>query len=529
MYFADNLGKAAVVIVVLLCISLLTYIILRRLRIRYDEPRYVPTAFLKAKWTAWLPSPVKKRYSSSLVDRRSIQERRSPSPANTLQRLRYLGVDNAAVGESTTHDGEPNRHASIRSIMTLPSYTADPRANEQILGREGERSGMDTVVEFPETHDEEETRREQEMESLYQIRVRRREERAAREERRRLRREARARGDRQAIEALRQESRRARSPGEGNQTATELLEEHRSKDRGRRFASVEYASLGVARHDGSRVRANSNESDRPLLSSAASMASRHQGAGLANGSNVTLATTRNGHTHNQSSSSLSRFTTNAADVSDYDTDDASDVERSATPYGNGRRSTSTVGRSAFAARSSVDLGSYSMDNLPSSDVPIPPPPGYEESLRATSTDQIARPDFEQVELNEDAQGASAGQSSYSRGRRFGLPRGWGGRKQTRDEEQTVAGREMSTVHAPRSVSVQSATRSMVSAVSTLEREEEAPPYSSPVTEEAPHLPALMTLPSIEITPFTPVEGVTRVEGQWVRDEGAGGEGRAWPL
>lgn len=50
-----------------------------------------------------------------------------------------------------------------------------------------------------------------------------------------------------------------------------MIAEHHSRSRDRRVSSVSYADLGVARHDGTRIRANSNESDRPLLDSAASM------------------------------------------------------------------------------------------------------------------------------------------------------------------------------------------------------------------------------------------------------------------
>ena len=492
------------VFILLLCLALLVYVILRRIRIRHYNPKYVPTKYLKKKWSEWLPSPVKKRYSTSLQDRRSIQERRSPSPANTLSRLQNLGVENA---EGRNHDDTPNRHASIRSIMTLPAYSADVRETEQVIGREGEREGMDTVVEFPETQGEEETRREEEMESLYQIRVRRREERAAREERRRLRREARARNDRQALEALRRASRRARSPhhnSDGSReemSAAEMLEEYRNRGRDRRFASVDYGALGVARHDGSRVRANSNESDRPLLDSAASIASpstRSQpgSSGLPNNSSVTLATNPRGHAYNQSTSSLGRFTTNAADLSDYDTDDASDIDRAPTPYGDGRpstsrgrRSSSTNGRSVYTGnawgnRSSVDLGNHSMDRLPHGE-----PPRYEESVRGYSTDQIARGEVSEQE--PEPQGG--GQSSYSRGRRFGLPRGWGGRKQTRDEE---------TGHA---MTQQPSGSRSTAAPPTSAPEDEAPPYRSRPTSEIPSLPELTHLPSIEVTPFTPIE------------------------
>jgi hypothetical protein len=53
--------------------------------------------------------------------------------------------------------------------------------------------------------------------------------------------------------------------------ATAMIAEHQSRNRDRRVSSVSYADLGVARHDGTRIRANSNESERPLLDSAASI------------------------------------------------------------------------------------------------------------------------------------------------------------------------------------------------------------------------------------------------------------------
>lgn len=160
--------------------------------------------------------------------------------------------------------------------MTLPAYSQAPKESEQVLGREGERGGMDTVVEFPETQEEEEAVRETEMESLYQIRQARRREIAEREERRRERREARDRGDWNRLEELRRESRqRNQSPqngSTGNLTADILIAEHQSRPKERRVSSVAYADVGHVRHDGTRLRANSHESERGgLLEGAAPM------------------------------------------------------------------------------------------------------------------------------------------------------------------------------------------------------------------------------------------------------------------
>lgn len=153
--------------------------------------------------------------------------------------------------------------------MTLPAYNATPKDNEQVLGRAGERDGIDTVVQFPDIAEAaEEERREEEMEALYQVRLARRTEIVAREERRRLRREARARGDTVALEELRQSGR-----AESNATLEALRAQHEMvKERQRAVSTVSYKDLGVARHDGTRIRANSEESERPLLGDAESMA-----------------------------------------------------------------------------------------------------------------------------------------------------------------------------------------------------------------------------------------------------------------
>ena len=114
------------------------------------------------------------------------------------------------------------------------------------------------MVEHPETAEEEEGRREEEMESLYQIRLQRRQEIADREARRQERRDARARGDQATLERLRQESTLRAQERDLSGTAA-MIAEHQSKSRERRVGSVSYAELGVARHDGTRIRANRSE------------------------------------------------------------------------------------------------------------------------------------------------------------------------------------------------------------------------------------------------------------------------------
>jgi hypothetical protein len=126
--------------------------------------------------------------------------------STSLQDTEYRGSTSRASGEmSGAATGDPerqidgtnaagvDRNTSVRSVMTLPPYSYAPRDHERVLAREGERGGMDNVVELPENGDDEERQREEEMESLYQIRLARRVEATDREARRQARREARAR------------------------------------------------------------------------------------------------------------------------------------------------------------------------------------------------------------------------------------------------------------------------------------------------------------------------------------------------
>jgi hypothetical protein len=222
-----------------------------------------------------------------------------------------------AQNSNTNTNAGVDRNTSVRSVMTLPAYAPAARENEQVLGREGERGGIDTVVEFPEEVDEEEARREGEMESLYQIRLARRQEARDREERRQARREARQRGDYEALAEIR---RRAEQAAEESMSAM-LIATHQTANRDRRVSSVQYGDLGVARHDGTRLRANSTDSDnRPLLDSAASFGSGGRERGL---SGATL------HTHQRglSASSLRSVSTGRASE-EYEFPEATNSHRS---------------------------------------------------------------------------------------------------------------------------------------------------------------------------------------------------------
>lgn len=266
----------------------------------------------------------------------------------------------AAVAAHNQRQSEVNRNISIRSVMTLPVYRNKPDENEQVLGREGDRGGVDVVLEHP-TDREDEDLRDVEMETLYQIRLARRAEIAEREERRRLRREARARGDTVALAELSQRARAASN----SSVISELRAEHdRLKtQRQRAVSSVSYADLGVARHDGTRLRANSQESERMgLLSDAASVALSVNSPSLS--------------THHRQRSASSVLSWDSAQDLDIPQNSpgmtrsgATTPQRLSAQYSGGFRSRSRAGSSPELI-DEADLG----------EVEIPPhdPPGYDD-------------------------------------------------------------------------------------------------------------------------------------------------------
>lgn len=283
--------QVLIVIVVIIFLIAAAYIFLRSIRYHYPNPQYLPTKFLKSRWRSWNPNPnsIYGRVNSNApASHRAFQERVTsyhPSVSTSEPTTEHL------AGASAASNGI-DRNTSIRSVMTLPAYNPTLNPSERLIAREGERAGIDTVIEFPETADDEEARREEDMESLYQIRQARRREIEEREERRRERQVAREAGDWARLEQLRLQSQlrtRARAESAASATSstasltpvpvavsTTLINEHnaRTNSREQRVSSVSYAELGLARHDGTRLRADSMESSsdqRPLLDSAASM------------------------------------------------------------------------------------------------------------------------------------------------------------------------------------------------------------------------------------------------------------------
>ncbi|KAH7627533.1 hypothetical protein B0T09DRAFT_185731 [Sordaria sp. MPI-SDFR-AT-0083] len=371
---------ALVVAVIVLVLSIT--LTLRAIRARHPNPRYVPTPFFKRLWTNWKVPAVKHAYAQAGIDE-EYNTRNRANQDNMEEALTAVNGRTAAAGGSGAAGGttaEVNRNQSIRSIMTLPAYRPAPAENERVLGREGERDGIDVVVEMPTAEDEEHLR-DEEMEALYQIRVARRRANQEREERRRLRQEARQTHNSAALRQIREQ---ARVQTTRNTEELEVLREEHNRIRelrSRATSSVQYADLGVARADGTRIRANSTESERVgLLSDAASMAASQQG-----GRPSTSAATH----HRRGSSSLSVDTSRLGDQ-------FLDSPAIATPLtGAGGSSTFSIvtrdsqerGRSISRSRANSSANTpragsspemIDADDADLGAVNMPPPPGYED-------------------------------------------------------------------------------------------------------------------------------------------------------
>lgn len=259
----NNITLVVAAVFVLMFASLvLAYTFLRKLRRMNCEPKYLPGRYLKSIWRRWTLDAA----PSHVLGNGSL------APAVRDGDTSYRGAgEMSEIGAA----GGVRRETSIRSVITLPAYSQDPKPTEQVIAREGERGGMDVVVEFPETPEEEEARREEQMQSLYQIRLQRRQEARDREASRRAGGQAaNTRGNRLLSFGFRN-----RQPGidhtatDGSATpnmTTPVPAEQPTRARERRISTVSYAELGYVRHDGSRMRASSQGSEnQPLLQNAA--------------------------------------------------------------------------------------------------------------------------------------------------------------------------------------------------------------------------------------------------------------------
>jgi hypothetical protein len=305
-------------------------------------------------------------YSNSLQD----TEYRGPSVSDSARDREMSGANDA---ERQAGTAGVDRNTSVRSVMTLPAYSRSVRENERVLGREGERAGMDNVVELPETAEDEESQRNDEMESLYQIRLARRAEAAEREARRQARREARSRGDTIALAEIR---RRAEEAADLS-VSQMLIAEHQTRSRDRRVSSVAYGDLGVARHDGTRVRANSHDSDnRPLLDSAASISGiSGRSRGLTNQSTNTLDT----HHRGLSVTSIARSSVDSRASNEFEFPQAVQ-SRSNSSNDIADNGLQTVHSAQDRSRSA----SRSRGATPSPEVPVEEAPAYEDPPDYTS-------------------------------------------------------------------------------------------------------------------------------------------------
>ncbi|KAI1149044.1 hypothetical protein F4825DRAFT_67825 [Nemania diffusa] len=269
-----------------------------------------------------------------------------------------------AVSETLRNSTASNidRNTSIRSIMTLPKYSNTANEGEQVLGREGDRNGVDTIIELP-SDEHVEALRDEEMNTMYQIRVQRRLQNADREERRRLVQEARERGDTAALEEL-----RARRRAENENTAIEDLRETQGQirmQRDRAVSSVSYHDLGVARHDGSRIRANSTESERVgLLSDAASISRSTRSPSAMSNGRVSDIGSLAIDTHSPSLQSHRRMRSASSVLSLNDNGEVSPRSSSTTPRLGGYH---TRAGSSPEILTEADLGDSDM-----------PPPDYED-------------------------------------------------------------------------------------------------------------------------------------------------------
>lgn len=358
-----------------------------------------------------LPKNIRQAQAAARARARSQQPRRSWIQKLTSPFRRNDSPSDVPTGREMIQDPEAavNRHTSIRSIATLPAYSAVPLENEGVLGREGERAGMDTVVEFPETNEEEEGRREAEMASLWQIRQQRRQEAAEREDRRRRRREARARGDLEALSALRHET-ALRVTLERANGSNSMVAEHNARPRERRISTVSYGDLGVARHDGSRVRANSTESDsRPLLNDASR-------TGTSNSLRPWLSRGPFS-THHRMVSTTSVLTTDSADDSDYEV--ISLQQTSSRP-----RSSLTNSRAQSINLSLRRTSTTQVNQLPRAEgdlgesrIPLPELPHYDDAMGFEEA-----PPYEEVHSSRPSLSRTNSQSRPSLSRTNSQPR-----------------------------------------------------------------------------------------------------------
>ncbi|KAK6508529.1 hypothetical protein TWF506_010616 [Arthrobotrys conoides] len=255
---------AIVVIIGVIILGFLTYIVLKSIRLRYKDPKYLPGSWLKKKWQNW-----------DVMGYQAADGSSSSSRAPNQARINRVARSRANIEANRALD----RQNSVRSVITLPPYREMAEMDlERTIGREGEREGLDTIVQLPETAEEEEDRREERMQAMYELRLQRRAQRAARESRE-------SRSGNGSVTTLGNEG-SSNNNGNGSSVSLTAMDMEAGgsgrttseltaailNDRTRRLSEVSYGDVGYARHDGSRVRStstnrnnNTSSDSQPLL------------------------------------------------------------------------------------------------------------------------------------------------------------------------------------------------------------------------------------------------------------------------
>jgi len=157
-------------------------------------------------------------------------------------------------------------------------------------------------------------------------------------------------------------------------TVEELRAEHDriKKERQRAVSSVSYADLGIARHDGTRLRANSHESEREgLLGDAASIAASSQY-----------------HRRDRSTSSIISIDTMNSDLPSPGFTRTRADSRPGTPSSRRRSGQSQVGT---VSTSNEGRAGSSPEMIDHDDIPPNSPPGYENISLDTPHDEQRAP------------------------------------------------------------------------------------------------------------------------------------------
>lgn len=159
-----------------------------------------------------------------------------------------------------------------------------------------------------------------------------------------------------------------------DQSAAVLLAEHQSRGRESRVASVSYADIGHVRHDGSRARANSNESERGgLLEGAATMGEARAHHRVASGSSSFFSVFTRAHGRNRSTSSLSISTTTS------DVDHAPHLRSPPVAHGDHRRSSS----------GQINLPGHELSRMNNDATPTATPRSSQEASHNNASNDIA--------------------------------------------------------------------------------------------------------------------------------------------